>query len=59
MGAIQISALSVRDQALRAHASIPLDTINVEGGEIPLLTDPRVLTNLLKEGRFLLETLYA
>jgi hypothetical protein len=32
MGAIQISALSVRDQALRAQASIPLDTINVEGG---------------------------
>jgi hypothetical protein len=32
MGTIQISALSVRDQALRAQASIPLDTINVEGG---------------------------
>jgi iron complex outermembrane recepter protein len=32
MGTVQISALSVRDQALRAQASIPLDTINVEGG---------------------------
>jgi hypothetical protein len=32
MGTIQISALSVRHQALRAQASIPLDTINVEGG---------------------------
>jgi iron complex outermembrane recepter protein len=31
-GAVQISALSARDQALRAQASIPLDTINVEGG---------------------------
>jgi iron complex outermembrane recepter protein len=31
-GALQISALSARDQALRAQASIPLDTINVEGG---------------------------
>jgi hypothetical protein len=29
-GAVQISALSARDQALRAQASIPLDTINVE-----------------------------
>jgi outer membrane receptor protein involved in Fe transport len=32
MGTVQISAPSVRDQALRAQASIPLDTINVEGG---------------------------
>ena len=31
-GAVQISGLSARDQALRAQAAIPLDTINVEGG---------------------------
>jgi iron complex outermembrane receptor protein len=31
-GALQISALSARDKALRAQAAIPLDTINVEGG---------------------------
>ena len=31
-GAVRISGLSARDQALRAQAAIPLDTINVEGG---------------------------
>jgi iron complex outermembrane receptor protein len=31
-GAVQISPLSARDKELRAQASIPLDTINVEGG---------------------------
>jgi hypothetical protein len=30
-GAVEISALPARDQALRAQASIPLDTINVDG----------------------------
>jgi outer membrane receptor for monomeric catechols len=32
-GAVQISSLSARDQTLRAQASIPLHTINVEGGD--------------------------
>ena len=32
MGAVQISPLSARDKAFRAQAAIPLDTINVEGG---------------------------
>jgi iron complex outermembrane receptor protein len=31
-GVVQVPALPVRDQALRAQATIPLDTINVEGG---------------------------
>jgi hypothetical protein len=34
-------------------------TINVEGVEIPLITDPHVLTRLFKEGRMSFESLYA
>jgi hypothetical protein len=34
-------------------------TINVEGVEIPLVTDPRVLTRLGREGRLSIESLYA
>jgi outer membrane receptor protein involved in Fe transport len=34
-GAVQISPVSGRDKELRAQASIPLDTINVEGGAAP------------------------
>ena len=34
-------------------------TINVEGVEIPLITDPHVLTRLFKEGRMQFESLYA
>ncbi|MGB8964789.1 MAG: hypothetical protein WCB99_04015 [Candidatus Cybelea sp.] len=35
------------------------ETINVEGVEIPLITDPHVLTRLFKEGRLSFESLYA
>lgn len=34
-------------------------TINVEGVEIPLITDPHILTRLFKEGRMQFESLYA
>ncbi len=34
-------------------------TINVEGVEVPLITDPHVLTRLFKEGRLSFESLYA
>jgi hypothetical protein len=34
-------------------------TVNVEGAEIPLVTDPRVLTRLGREGRLSIESLYA
>lgn len=33
-------------------------TINVEGVEIPLITDPHVLTRLFKEGRLSFDSLY-
>jgi hypothetical protein len=34
-------------------------TVNVEGVEIPLMTDRRLLTKLYKEGRMSFESLYA
>jgi LysM repeat protein len=43
----------------RALASFANVRINVEGTQIPLPTDPRLLTRLLKEGRLSVETIYA
>ena len=60
LSAYWVAAHNFRDWGIPEFlAPFEGQTINVEGVDIPLITDPHVLTRLFKEGRLSFESLYA